>query len=187
MRIASTIEGVSDCSCELRATVGWEFRSLVLRTDARTLVVTRASGEWSVDAALGPGEGAGSGHLRLPLSNTLPIRRLALDAGDGTEIITAYIRVPELTVTVDPQRYTRLSADEYLHEFLDSDFRRTITVDDAGLMVTPRRGLWNPPDGPAVSSLRPARVVEVQIRRTPGPSAVPPNLAQVTVGSLEVQ
>lgn len=121
-----------------------------------------------------PGEGAGSGHLRLPLSNTLPIRRLALDAGDGTEIITAYIRVPELTVTVDPQRYTRLSADEYLHEFLDSDFRRTITVDDAGLMVTPRRGLWNPPDGPAVSSLRPARVVEVQIDELQGLQQFPP-------------
>lgn len=82
--------------------------------------------------------------------------------------------MPELTVTVDPQRYTRLSADEYLHEFLDSDFRRTITVDDAGLMVTPRRGLWNPPDGPAVSSLRPARVVEVQIDELQGLQQFPP-------------
>lgn len=137
VRIASIVEGESDCSYELRATVGWEFRSLVLRTDARTLVVTRANGEWSVDAAPRPDlVKAREVDISVsPLSNTLPIRRLSLDVGDSAEIITAYVRVPELTVTVDPQRYTRLSANEYLYESLDSDFRRTITVDDAGLII----------------------------------------------------
>ncbi|GAA4379217.1 putative glycolipid-binding domain-containing protein [Agromyces bauzanensis] len=157
VRIASTVEGESDCIYELSATVGWEFRSLVLRTDARTLVVTRANGEWSVDAAPRPDlVKAREVDISVsPLSNTLPIRRLALDVGQSAEIITAYVRVPELTVTVDPQRYTRLSADEYLYESLDSDFRRTITVDDGGLIVD-YPGLFERED-PGTSTGRPSK------------------------------
>lgn len=70
-----------------------------------------------------------------PLSNTLPIRRLNLAVGESADIITAYLTLPDLTVTFDPQRYTRLSEREYLYESRDSDFRRTITVDDTGLVI----------------------------------------------------
>ena len=70
-----------------------------------------------------------------PLSNTLPIRRLRLDVGESADIVTAYIRIPELEVTPDPQRYTRISENEYLYESRDSDFRRSLTVDGDGLVV----------------------------------------------------
>jgi hypothetical protein len=49
--------------------------------------------------------------------------------------VTAYVSVPDLTVTTDPQRYTRLSDREYLYESRDSDFRRTVTVDQDGLVL----------------------------------------------------
>jgi hypothetical protein len=41
-----------------------------------------------------------------PFTNTLPIRRMDLAPGNSADIVAAYIRVPELTATRDPQRYT---------------------------------------------------------------------------------
>jgi hypothetical protein len=71
-----------------------------------------------------------------PLTNTFPIRRLSLAVGDSAEITTAYIAFPGLTVSPDPQRYTRLSSDRYKYEALDTDFVREITVDEHGLVAT---------------------------------------------------
>ncbi|NYE20027.1 hypothetical protein BJ991_002055 [Microbacterium immunditiarum] len=70
-----------------------------------------------------------------PLTNTLPIRRLKLEVGETADIVTAYISVPDLHVTPDPQRYTRLSADQYLYESRDSDFTAIITVDEEGYVL----------------------------------------------------
>jgi len=48
-----------------------------------------------------------------------------------------YIRVPDLIVTIDPQRYTCLVAGKrYRYEALDSDFVREIETDENGLVVT---------------------------------------------------
>jgi hypothetical protein len=42
-----------------------------------------------------------------------------------------------LSVTTDPQRYTRLETGKrYRYESLDSDFVREIDIDDDGLVVT---------------------------------------------------
>jgi hypothetical protein len=72
-----------------------------------------------------------------PFTNTLPIRRLDLQPGQAVEIVVAYIRVPELTVTRDPQRYTCIeSRRRYRYESLDSDFVREIDTDADGLVVT---------------------------------------------------
>lgn len=70
-----------------------------------------------------------------PLSNTLPIRRLGLAIGESADIVTAYVRVPQLDVTTDPQRCTRTGEREYLYESRDSDFRRYVTVDEEGLVL----------------------------------------------------
>jgi len=71
-----------------------------------------------------------------PFTNTLPIRRLKLEAGQSQEILVAYIDVPSLTVTADPQRYTCLEPlRRYRFESLDSDFVREIEVDEHGLVV----------------------------------------------------
>jgi uncharacterized protein len=51
-----------------------------------------------------------------PVTNTLPIRRLALDIGGSAATTAAWIRFPELTVEPLPQRYTRLDAHRYRYE-----------------------------------------------------------------------
>jgi hypothetical protein len=71
-----------------------------------------------------------------PFTNTLPIRRLGLEAGQSAEIVVAYIDVPSLTVTADPQRYTCLEPmRRYRFESQGGDFVREIEVDEHGLVV----------------------------------------------------
>jgi uncharacterized protein len=72
-----------------------------------------------------------------PFTNTLPIRRLDLRAGQSAELRVVYICLPEFTVTTDPQRYTCLEASRrYRYESMDSDFVREIEVDQDGLVLT---------------------------------------------------
>ena len=71
-----------------------------------------------------------------PFTNTLPIRRLGLEAGQSADIVVAYIDVPSLTVTADPQRYTCLEPmRRYRFESQGGDFVRDIEVDERGLVV----------------------------------------------------
>ena len=70
-----------------------------------------------------------------PFTNTLPIRRLGLPVGGSAEIVTAYVAFPELAVSPDPQRYTRLSAARWRYESLDSDFIREIDTDAEGFVT----------------------------------------------------
>jgi uncharacterized protein len=71
-----------------------------------------------------------------PFTNTLPIRRLGLEAGQSADILVAYIDVPSLTVTADPQRYTCLEPmRRYRFESQGGDFVREIEVDEQGLVV----------------------------------------------------
>jgi hypothetical protein len=72
-----------------------------------------------------------------PFTNTLPIRRLHLQAGESGEILAPYIQLPRLAVSTDRQRYTCLESNRrYRYESLDSDFSREIDVDGHGLVVT---------------------------------------------------
>jgi len=72
-----------------------------------------------------------------PFTNTIPIRRLNLGAGESADIIVAYITLPEMSVTGDPQRYTCVEPLElYRFESLDSDFKCDIEVDKDGLVVS---------------------------------------------------
>src|SRR5262249_41082704 len=71
-----------------------------------------------------------------PFTNTLPIRRLDLTEGQSADIRAVYVRLPELTVTIDPQRYTCLRRGrQYRYESLASDFVRDIDIDSDGLVV----------------------------------------------------
>jgi len=71
-----------------------------------------------------------------PFTNTLPIRRLGLKAGQSADIMVAYIDIPSLTVTADPQRYTCLEPmRRYRFESQGGDFVREIEVDEHGLVV----------------------------------------------------
>jgi len=70
-----------------------------------------------------------------PFTNTLAIRRLDLRLGESAEIAVAFVSVPELALSAERQRYTRLGPRTYLFESLDADFRREITVDADGLVL----------------------------------------------------
>lgn len=85
-----------------------------------------------------------------PSTNTLPIRRLKLSAGQSAEVTAAWLRFPEAPgdeVIIQPlyQRYTRLDAQHYLYESGpapgEHTFSAMLAVDDAGL-ITYYEGLW---------------------------------------------
>jgi hypothetical protein len=74
-----------------------------------------------------------------PFTNTLPIRRLGLRPGESEELLVAYIRVPELLVGLERQRYGCLGvqADGGLYRFeaLPSGFTANLPVDSDGLVI----------------------------------------------------
>jgi hypothetical protein len=70
-----------------------------------------------------------------PATNTLPIRRLNLAAGESAEVTAAWIRFPDLSIEPLHQRYTRLDANRYRYES-DTGFSAELTVDDQCLVVT---------------------------------------------------
>lgn len=103
----------------------------------RLMLIADGTGGWSSDTGSLPAlHGAVDVDITAtPFTNTLPIRRLSLEVGEHADILTAYVSVPEFTVSADPQRYTRISERVYRYESLDSDFMREITVDDIGFVV----------------------------------------------------
>lgn len=113
------------------AVVGGE-RRLVLAADGQ--------GAWSDGDGRPLPELAGAIDVDLsvtPFTNTLPIRRLGLAAGESAELRVVYLRLPDLTVEVDGQRYTCLEPmRRYRYEALAGGFAREIEVDVAGFVVT---------------------------------------------------
>ena len=74
-----------------------------------------------------------------PFTNTLPVRRLGLEAEESAEIRVAYIPVPDLEVHPVEQRYTCLAprgpnGGRYRYEGLFRDFTAELEVDAEGLV-----------------------------------------------------
>ena len=124
----------------------WRMREAALRTAAgRSLQLTSdGSGLWTVNGLL---DESLSRCIDLdieatPVTNTLPIRRLALASGQAATVEVAYVRVPSLTTASARQRYTALTANElYRFESLESGFSADLPVDPQGL-VTDYPGLF---------------------------------------------
>ena len=74
-----------------------------------------------------------------PFTNTLPIRRLGLEPGESEELTVTYVRVPELLVGPERQRYGCLEAQAdgglYRFEALPSGFTAELPVDTDGLVI----------------------------------------------------
>jgi hypothetical protein len=75
-----------------------------------------------------------------PFTNTLPIHRLGLKAGESEELAVTYISVPELLVGAERQRYGCLEAHEedgglYRFQALPSGFTAELPVDAEGLVI----------------------------------------------------
>lgn len=118
----------------------WRTRVVAVDlADGRRLrLVSDGEGLWSRDGVKEPSlQGCIDVDLSgTPLTNTLPLRRLGLGIGDRARLSCAYVDLPSLRVSLDPQRYTRLTASRYLFESPASGFARDLDVDDEGLVVT---------------------------------------------------
>jgi len=92
----------------------WTLRAaeVSLAGDDRKMVLTSdGQGRWrdGTANALSNLDGAIDIDLSInPFTNTLPIRRLNLAIGQSERILAVYVRLPEFSVTTDPQRYTCL-------------------------------------------------------------------------------
>jgi hypothetical protein len=128
-------------TCDLR----WQVRKVVVKSleeNEHTIsFVSDGSGNWTNESANSISELKGCFDVDItatPFTNTLPIRRLNLSSGESAEIKVVYFTIPEMKVSVDPQRYTCLEAGsdggKYKFESLDGDFTAVITVDADGLV-----------------------------------------------------
>ena len=74
-----------------------------------------------------------------PFTNTLPIRRLGLKLGESEELMVTYVRVPELLVGPERQRYGCLEEQTdgglYRFEAQPSGFTAELPVDADGLVI----------------------------------------------------
>lgn len=101
------------------------------------VMLATADGRWKVNGQDRP-DLSGCPDVDLgvsPLTNSLPILRLQLNEGQSSEVCAAWVRFPELTVEILRQRYTRLSADHYRYDSLESGFTAELEVDPHGLVV----------------------------------------------------
>ena len=126
----------------------WRVREVEIRvvgTGHRRVLRSDGAGRWTDASGSALPDLADATDVDLsisPFTNTLPIRRLGLEAGASAEITTAWVRFPDLAVLPDGQRYTCLEPlCRYRYEALDSDFTRDLEVDGDGL-VTRYPGLF---------------------------------------------
>lgn len=74
-----------------------------------------------------------------PFTNTIPIRRLDLKAGQSVDIKALHITVPAMTLKAMGQRYTCLDLNDtggvYRYESLDSGFTAELTADRDGIVI----------------------------------------------------
>jgi hypothetical protein len=116
---------------ELVAATEHSRRSLILQTDGR--------GHWRQGDGRTVGELDGCMDVDIwptPFTNSFPIRREAMAVGERRQFRMAWIFAPDLTVTPQPQAYTRLADRLYLFENLDdTGFRAQLSVDEDGIVL----------------------------------------------------
>jgi hypothetical protein len=123
----------------LRVDSNWHTRAAYLRTASGHVLELESNGQgsWIENGKLRP-ELQGCIDIDIqatPLTNTLPIRRLEWEAGQVTDIRLCYIAIPDLTVTVQAQRYTALTPGAlYRFESLENGFTAGLPVDEDGFV-----------------------------------------------------
>ena len=138
------------CHYRLTADSAWRARSLdlVVQTggheprEAALKLAGDGKGRWRVDSAR---ETALDGCLDLdiqvtPFTNSLPIRRLDLAAGEIADIRAVYVPLPELAPRPAEQSYACLrplgpSGGLYRYESHTSGFSADLAVDSGGFVV----------------------------------------------------
>jgi hypothetical protein len=141
--VGSADDSVFAIRYRIRCDKNWRVRAAeigIVGENRTVKIAGDGKGNWSDASAKPLPKLAGAIDIDIsitPFTNTLPIRRLGLEAGQSAEIVTVYIVAPALTLTTDAQRYTCLKPHKrYRYESIDSDFTREIEVDSRGLVVT---------------------------------------------------
>lgn len=76
-----------------------------------------------------------------PFTNSLPINRLRLTAGQSQEINVVYINLANNEIKKARQRYTNLDNNRYMYENISSGFTAVVEVDQKGIVVD-YPGVW---------------------------------------------
>jgi len=133
---------------EIRCDAQWITRRCLLRASigtkrVRLEIERNAVGEWSSEgieiAAIRGCDDIDFGFS--PVTNLLPVRRLALTIGSHALAKAAWVRFPELTLEVLEQTYTRVADNRYQYASAGGAFHRELVVDAFGCVVD-YPGLW---------------------------------------------
>lgn len=122
-------------SADIRGTLGVQPVSIQIANDAQL--------GWVMNGGLCAGlDGCTDVDLAFtPATNTLPIRRLALDVGQSAAVSAAWLQFPQMSLERLEQRYTRISESQYRYESAGGQFVRELTVSADGF-VQEYPGLW---------------------------------------------
>jgi hypothetical protein len=133
---------------EIECDMHWGTRDVSIRGEVggapASLVLSRTpDGEWIVDDRPLPlARGCTDVDLGFsPATNSLPIRRLKLAIGESAPVRAAWVKFPQLTVSVLEQTYTRLSESVYLYVSAGGMIERELTVNEDGFVVEDP-GMW---------------------------------------------
>jgi hypothetical protein len=108
-------------------------------------LVVGPQGQWICNEALVPAL-AGAIDVDLgftPMTNTLPIRRLALEIGERAPVRSAWLRFPELRFEALEQTYLRVADHRFRYDALvdGTPFTAALDTDDYGRVLR-YEGLW---------------------------------------------
>lgn len=133
----------AEAAYEVVCSRSWETRTARVRlergAETRTVELRREDGDrWWVDGERRADlDGIADVDLGFtPSTNTLPIRRLSLGVGAGSDLRAAWVRFPELSVEVLEQRYVRTGPSSYRYESRGGSFEADLTADGLGVIVT---------------------------------------------------
>ena len=160
-------------AARLHYTIGcdahWLTRSATIDGEAsgttiRFVLASDGAGHWTRDGAPVPElDGALDVDLGFtPATNTLPIRRLALDVGESAHVLSAWLRFPELRLERLEQIYLRETELSFRYHALVDGERFTARLDtDPFGRVLAYEGLWEAdlavPAGEADGAVPPCR------------------------------
>ena len=100
-------------------------------------VYTDSARRWTLNGREAP-EVAGCVDLDLaftPSTNTIPLRRLALNEGERAEVRSAWLKFPDLTLEPLVQSYARTGLSTYHYESFGGDFTTDLEVGEAGFVL----------------------------------------------------
>ena len=137
---------------QVRTDSNWNVRECLLQVGGEqgqsVHLYTDGQGHWTDGAGVACSALDGCLDLDIsstPFTNTLPIRRLALTAGESVDLLVAYVTVPTLGVRPVRQHYTCLSRTAssgiYRYEGVESNTTFDLLVDAQGLVVD-YPGIW---------------------------------------------